>query len=185
MEAKGAVFMSIRTATQADIPAMLAIYQPYVEHTAYSFEYQLPTQAEFLARFQAHIAQCPWLVWEEDGVVLGYAYAGNAFVRAAYNWAAEISVYLHPDCQRRGIGRQLYAAIEPILREQGYQVVYAVITTANAGSIAFHTALGYAVTATFPRCGYKLGQWHGVVWMEKRLNRDEHPAHFPVPWSTV
>lgn len=177
--------MSIRVATAEDIPAMLAIYRPYVETTAYSFEYRVPTEAEFLARFQAHIAQCPWLVWEDAGQVLGYAYAGNAFERAAYGWAAEISIYLHPNSFRQGIGRQLYAVIEDILRRQGYQVVYAVITTANAGSIRFHAALGYEKTAEFPRCGYKLGQWHGVIWMEKRLNENHHPAHFPIPWQQL
>lgn len=177
--------MSIRVATAKDIPAMLAIYQPYVETTAYSFEYQVPTEADFLVRFRAHIAQCPWLVWEEHGQILGYAYAGNAFARAAYGWAAEISIYLHPSVLRRGIGRQLYAKIETILRQQGYQVVYAVITTANVGSIRFHASLGYRKTAEFPRCGYKLKQWHGVIWMEKRLNFDEHPAHFPIPWTQL
>lgn len=177
--------MSIRVATAGDVPAMLAIYRPYVETTAYSFEYQVPTQAEFLARFHGHIAQCPWLVWEEQGQILGYAYAGNAFERAAYGWAAEISIYLHSDAFRRGIGRQLYGKIEAALRRQGYQIVYAVITTANTSSIQFHTALGYTKTAEFPKCGYKLGQWHGVIWMEKRLNYDTHPVHFPTPWDQL
>ena len=107
--------MSIRTATVADIPAMLSIYEEFVTHTAVSFEYVLPTEAEFARRLQEHMAVYPWLVWEEGGAVLGYCYAGRAFERAAYSWNAEISCYLAPTIRRKGIGRQLYAEVERIL----------------------------------------------------------------------
>lgn len=176
--------MSISVATEADVPAMCAIYAPYVQTTAYSFEYRVPEEAEFLARFQAHAAQCPWLVWREDGEVLGYAYAGNAFERAAYGWAAEISCYLRQDCLRRGIGKKLYEAVERILRMQGYQVVYAVITSENTGSVRFHEAMGYRNTAFFPQCGYKFGCWYGVQWMEKRLANDAAPAPV-IAWTRL
>ena len=101
--------MSIREAVPADVPAMLAIYAEYVTQTAVSFEYEVPSEAEFTRRLTEHTAVYPWLVWEEDNRVLGYCYAGRAFERAAYAWNAEISCYLAHEAQHRGIGRQLYA----------------------------------------------------------------------------
>lgn len=111
--------MSIREAVPADVPAMLAIYAEYVTQTAVSFEYEVPSEAEFTRRLTEHTAVYPWLVWEEDGRVLGYCYAGRAFERAAYAWNAEISCYLAHEAQHRGIGRQLYARIEELLCRQG------------------------------------------------------------------
>lgn len=110
--------MSIREAVSADVPAMLAIYAEYVTQTAVSFEYEVPSEAEFTRRLTEHTAVYPWLVWEEDGRVLGYCYAGRAFERAAYAWNAEISCYLAHEAQHRGIGRQLYARVEELLRRQ-------------------------------------------------------------------
>ena len=91
--------MSIREAVPADVPAMLAIYAEYVTQTAVSFEYEVPSEAEFTRRLTEHTAVYPWLVWEEDGRVLGYCYAGRAFERAAYAWNAEISCYLAHEAQ--------------------------------------------------------------------------------------
>ena len=172
--------MSIRQATTADVPQILAIYAPYVENTAISFEYTVPTLVEFTQRFENITAQFPWLVWEENGNILGYAYGSLPFERAAYQWCAEASIYLRPEAQGRGIGRKLYAALEEILKNQGYRKVYAIITTANEPSIAFHQAVGYRHTATMPDCGYKFGKWYGTVWMEKDLNTWDSPPHEPI-----
>lgn len=177
--------MSIRTATVADIPAMLSIYEEFVTHTAISFEYVLPTEAEFTRRLQEHIAVYPWLVWEEQGEVLGYCYAGRAFERAAYSWNAEISCYLAPTIRRKGIGRQLYAEVERILTSQGVQKVFAVVTSANMPSVRFHEALGYRQCARFQEVGYKLGKWYDVIWLEKRLQTDPNPQAFPKPWTDL
>ena len=87
----------IRIATTADVPEMLAIYTPYVENTTVSFEYVPPTLEEFTNRFATYTRQFPWLVWEEGGVLLGYAYASAPFSRAAYGWCAEPTVYLRPE----------------------------------------------------------------------------------------
>ena len=173
--------MSIRPATVADLPRILEIYAPYVEHTAISFEYTVPTLAEFTDRFLGITAQFPWLVWEENGAVLGYAYGSLPFERAAYQWSAEASIYLCPEARGRGIGKSLYAALEEILKKQGYRKVYAIITTANEASVAFHKAVGYRHTATFPDCGYKFGQWYGTVWLEKDLNTWPAPPQPPIP----
>ena len=126
--------MPIRPAQPADVPAMLSIYDEFVRHTAVSFEYETPTPQEFLERLRAHIAVYPWLVYEENGAVLGYAYAGRAFERAAYAWNAEISCYLAPQARGRGVGRRLYAQIEEILRDMGVRKVFAVPETRFPGA---------------------------------------------------
>lgn len=177
--------MSIRMATAADIGQILAIYAPYVQNTAISFEYTVPTMEEFSARFSAITAQFPWLVWEEEGRVLGYAYGSAPFERAAYRWCAEASIYLHPSVQGRGVGKALYAALEEILRLQGYCKVYVLVTTANCASIAFHEAVGYQFTAKMPACGYKLGAWHGIVWLEKTLEFVENPTSMPISIGAI
>jgi phosphinothricin acetyltransferase len=175
----------IRIATENDVPAMLAIYTPYVENTTYSFEYAPPTLEQFVQRFAKYTRQCPWLVWEEDGKVLGYAYASLPFERAAYAWCAEISIYLAPEIHGRGIGRRLYAAVEEILWLQGYRIIYSLITSENTGSLAFHEKVGYQYCTEFPGCGFKFGKWLGVIWMEKRSKSVETPSSFPVSWRTI
>lgn len=175
--------MIIREAMPSDVVAMLEIYRPYVEHTAVSFEYVLPTQEEFTRRLLDHKREYPWLVCEENGEVLGYAYAGRAFERAAYAWNAEISCYL----KRRGegLGRKLYGIIEGILTAQGCRKVYAVVTSANAASVAFHKAIGYREALTYYNVGFKLGQWHDVIWLEKELCPLGAPDAFPRPWQSI
>jgi phosphinothricin acetyltransferase len=175
----------IRIATEKDIPAMLAIYAPYVTNTTYSFEYVPPTQEQFTTRFLKYTAQCPWLVWEEKGRVLGYAYASLPFERAAYAWCAEVSIYLAPEVHGQGIGKQLYALLEEILWRQGYRIIYSLITSENTGSLAFHEKVGYAYCAQFPGCGIKFGRSLGVVWMEKRTNSVDLPIDPPVSWKSI
>ncbi|MBQ7340670.1 MAG: N-acetyltransferase [Oscillospiraceae bacterium] len=176
--------MSIRLAQTKDLPQMLAIYGPYVENTAYSFEYTVPTLPEFTARFESYTKQFPWLVWEEDGQVLGYAYGSAPFERAAFGWCAEASVYLHPNAHRKGIGTKLYKALEALLKQQGYRKLYALVTSENRISLAFHEALGYRQIATFPDCGYKFGRLHSLVWLEKDLNSVENTKSTPTPFSS-
>lgn len=177
--------MAIRLAGLQDVPRILEIYAPYVEGTAISFEYTVPTLEEFTQRFLGITAQFPWLVWEENGEVLGYAYGNRPFERAAYRWNASASIYLCPEACGKGIGRQLYAALEQLLQKQGYRKVYAIITTANEASVAFHRAVGYRQTAVMPDCGYKFGTWYGVIWMEKDLNDWETPPWEPVAVHSV
>lgn len=172
--------MGIRFAKMEDLTQILAIYAPYVEETAVSFEYIVPTMEVFAARFQNITAQYPWLVWEEAGEVLGYAYGSAPFERAAFSWCAESSIYLRRDCRGRGIGKELQLALEALLKMQGYQLLYALVTTDNPASIAFHKALGFTHLAEFPGCGWKLDAWHGLVWLEKRLNPVKNVRNFPV-----
>ena len=173
----------IRVAGVEDISAILDIYAPYVEETTITFEYTVPSVEEFAERFESVTREFPWLVWEEGGTVLGYAYASRPFARAAYGWCAEPSIYLRPRARGRGIGRKLYTALETLLEEQGYQVSLALITGENGASAAFHEKLGYALCGRLHRCGFKLGKWLDVVWMEKRLNTVHNPECFPTPWE--
>ena len=175
----------IRIATEADIPAILDIYAPYILHTTATFEYTVPSLAEFTQRFRRVTAQFPWLVWEEQGKILGYAYGSAPYERAAYQWSGELSIYLAPDAQRRGIGKKLYTAAEKILLLQGYRMIYAIITEENKGSLAFHQRLGYQTRAVFPGCGLKFDRWLGVVWMEKAADSVEIPSNPPLPWHCI
>ena len=177
--------MSIRIAKESDLPQILSIYKPYVENTTVSFEYEVPSPQAFRDRFIAITAQFPWLVWEEDGLILGYAYACAPFERAAYRWCAEPSIYLHPEAQGKGIGRKLYTQLEQILIAQGYQISYAIITSENEASLNFHRAMGYRILAQFPNCGYKHDRWLGITWMEKRLKAVEMPSNFPESFSSI
>jgi len=175
----------IRVAEERDLGAMLEIYRPYVENTTVSFEYTVPTEGEFLERFRETTAQFTWIVWEADGEILGYAYASRPFQRQAYWWCAEPSIYVMSAAQGHGIGKKLYTALEELLKLQGYLVLYAWVTGENTGSVRFHERLGYKISMELEKCGYKLGRWCGLVWMEKRLNYVENPMDFPTSWGSI
>ena len=175
----------IRMATQADVPQILEIYAPYIMTSTATFEYDVPCKKEFLQRFDTVTAQFPWLVWEEDGRILGYAYASPPYARAAYSWCAEPSIYLRPEAKGRGIGKKLYGVLEQILDRQGYQVLYALVTGENRESVTFHEKMGYEKKVEFDRCGYKFGRWVSVIWMEKRLKFVNNPCSFPVKWKSI
>ncbi len=175
----------LRVATESDVPAILSVYAPYILTSTATFEYTVPTEGEFLERFRRITAQFPWLVWEEDGAIQGYAYASAPYERAAFGWCAEPSVYLRPQAQGRGIAKKLYDALEAILTRQGYQVLYALITDENTASLRFHEKQGYVRSVHFPDCGFKFGRWLGLVWMEKRTKPVEIPSCTPAPWEEV
>lgn len=175
----------IRMAQEKDIGAMLAIYAPYVTETAVTFEYEVPSRQEFLNRLQNVTSFYPWLVCETEGVVLGYAYACRFHERKAYQWAAELSIYLFDAAHRRGIGRRLYETLFSILKAQGIYILYAHITYPNEKSISFHEAMGFQKNAEFPKTGYKLGIWRGTVFMEKRLGELPDEPVDPIAWRDV
>lgn len=175
----------IRPATESDVAAMLRIYAPYIINTTFTFEYTVPTEEEFLARFRRITRQFPWLVWEEDGTVLGYAYGSSPFERIAYQWCSEASIYLAPEAQHRGIGTRLYDALEQILFYQGYRVIYALITQENTHSVDFHSRRGYTQCAYFAGSGIKFGKILDVVWLEKPTVSVEFPNNPPTPWFTL
>ena len=134
----------IRMATLQDAEAILAIYAPYVEHTVVSFEYDVPSLPDFKRRMEGIMTFYPYLVWEEDGRILGYAYAHRHQERKAYQWNAELSVYLHPDATHRGIGTALYQAVLQLARQHRCYTVTLNVWSCNPSALAFYQRCGMA-----------------------------------------
>ena len=170
--------MNIRLATLSDAATLLAIYAPYVENTAINFEYEVPTIEDFATRIEKTLERYPYLVAEEDGVVLGYAYASTYYARASYDWAVELSVYVSLDARGQGVGTKLYDALEDLLDQMGYVHFLACISLPNEDSIAFHTKRNYQQVAHFPKIGYKFERWHDIVWLQKSLDKQAGPIKF-------
>jgi phosphinothricin acetyltransferase len=162
---------SIRPATTADAAACAAIYAPFVRDGTASFETE-PPDGEAMATRMAKVlgAGWPWLVAEEDGRVLGYAYASQFRDRAAYAQSCESSVYVAGGGHRRGAGRELMTALCDAARAAGFRQVIAVIgDSGNAASIGLHSALGFRHVGTLTNVGRKFGRWLDVVYMQKEL----------------
>jgi phosphinothricin acetyltransferase len=152
-----------------DAVACAAIYAPFVRETAVSFEDQPPDAAELRRRMEQISARYPWLVAEEHGEVVGFAYASAHRERAAYRWAADVTVYIGPDHHRRGIGRSLYSALFELLGAQGVRMACAGITLPNPASVALHEKLGFQPVGVYRRIGWKFGAWHDVAWYQREL----------------
>lgn len=167
--------MKIRMIEEKDIQAVFDIYKPYIETTAITFETEVPAYDEFVKRVKHKLEQFPWLVYEDEGKILGYAYASLMRERAAYSWDAELSVYLHKDYHGLGIGSKLYLVLEAILKEMNYVNLYGCITYPNEKSVNLHHKLGYKEIGIFHNSGYKLGSWHDVLWMEKQIRAWDIP----------
>ncbi len=159
----------IRTATEADAEALLAIYRPFVEATAVSFEMQTPSVAEFAARIAKALAGWQWLVAERDGRCIGYAYGSSHRERAAYRWSVEVSAYVDPGHQRQGAGRALYTRLFGDLIQKGFCNAYAGVTLPNEGSVALHRSVGFEPIGVFRSVGRKFGKWHDVAWFQRPL----------------
>ena len=166
----------LRDATPGDAAAILAIYAPYVEETAISFERVPPDEATMRERIAQRLASHAWLVAEQGGRVVGYAYAGPFAVRAAYRLAAEVSVYVDRDAGRGGIGRVLYGALIERLRERGMHTAIGIVALPNPASVALHERLGFRHVGTFREIGAKFGRWHDVGWWQLMLDRATAPG---------
>lgn len=151
--------MTLRFATPQDAPQLLSIYAPYVTNTSITFEYTVPSVDEFAQRIQTYSQRLPYLICEEDGIPLGYAYAAPHMTRAAYQWDVELSIYTDEQHHRRGTGSTLYRGLIDLLKEQGYFNLYALVTLPNDRSMGFHTAMGFQQVGMYPHTGYKLGRW--------------------------
>ena len=154
-----------------DAAACLEIYRPAITEGATSFEEVVPSVPEFAERIRKAGRSHAWLVMEDHGRVVGYAYASAHQARAAYRWAANVSVYVAPTHWRSGVGRRLYAALFDRMRARHYQVLCAGITVPNERSVGLHRAMGFEEVGTYKRIGYKLGAWHDVVWLQLELER--------------
>lgn len=165
----------IRFAAEQDAAALLEIYRPYVETTSITFETEVPTVEEFTERIRDTLTKFPYLVLEEDGVILGYAYAHPFHTRAAYGWTVESSVYVRQDVRHGHIGSQLYQALMERLSAQGVCNVCAVVTVPNEPSVAFHQRMGFTSAGILPNFGYKMNEWHGVEYLYRRLKPAAQP----------
>ena len=168
--------VTIRTANVDDANDLLEIYRYYVEKTAVTFEYDVPTLEEFQKRISHTLEKYPYLVAESQEEILGYAYAGRYHPRAAFSWSAEMAIYLKKDIRQKGIGRKLYTRLEEILKEQGVVKTIAHITMpideySDFNSRQFHEKMGYRITGKFENIGYKFGRWYSTIWMDKMIGK--------------
>ncbi len=174
----------IRLATEADAPAVQAIYAPYVQNTAISFERDSPDVETMRERIHKGLTAFPWLVCGTGaGDIAGYVYATKHRERAAYQWSVDVTVYIDPHFHRLGIGRGLYTSLFQLLRMQGFYHAYAGVTLPNDGSVGLHTALGFQPVGVYQGVGYKLGTWHDVSWWSLLLQPlpDKPAAPRPLP----
>jgi phosphinothricin acetyltransferase len=160
---------SIRLAEDRDARAVAEIYRPYVERSAISFELEAPAEEETKRRMAVVLTLAPWILFEEQGGVLGYAYASKHRDRAAYQWSVDVSVYVAEGHHRRGIGRALYGSLFALLRLQGFYTAHAGITLPNAASVALHEALGFGPVGVYRAVGHKFQAWHDVGWWQLAL----------------
>jgi phosphinothricin acetyltransferase len=160
-----------------------AIYAPFVTDSPASFEERAPSDEEFARRIDQTLRTHPWLVAKDGEAVVGFAYGCPHRERAAYRWAADVSVYVAPEHHGRGLGRALYGALLPLLVRQGFHVACAGITLPNEPSIALHESFGFKLVGVYRRIGFKRGAWWDVGWWELELREpgDRPPAEPAAP----
>lgn len=172
----------IRFASAEDAEAILEIYAPYIKNTYVTFEYEVPSVDSFRERIEGIIKKYPWLVYEENGKILGYAYAGPDRTRAAYQWTCESSIYISEEAKGRGIGTALYDELFKILKKQNFCICYALIVDDNVSSIEMHIKkYGFTEAGHLRNTGYKHGAWHGIIELEKILNPQVVPPKPVIP----
>jgi L-amino acid N-acyltransferase YncA len=175
----------IRLAGPDDAAAVQEIYAPFVTDSVVSFELTPPSEEEMARRLATTLERTPWLVYEADSRVLGYAYAGWHRQRPAYQWTVEVSAYLREEARRRGIARLLYQKLFDVLVLQGFYNAVAGITLPNEASVSFHTAMGFKPVGVYHGIGYKFGAWHDTAWFERDLRPRDANAEDPVPLSYI
>ena len=176
---------TIRPALSSDASSILDIYAPFILNTTVSFETEVPSIENFSQRIITNQESWPWLVYESDGLIAGYAYASKHRERTAYQWSVESSVYVNDRFQQKGIATKLYQTLFQILKFQGCRNVYAGITLPNERSINFHEKMGFNKIADYRNIGYKLNRWNTVRWYELQLNNfSDEPAPF-IKWKQI
>jgi phosphinothricin acetyltransferase len=171
--------MLIRHANPTDAAGCLAVYGPFADHTAVSFEHEAPSLEEYAQRITRLSRTHSFLIAEHSGTIAGFAYAGVHRERQAYRWTCEVSVYLAPDFHGRGLGRALYEVLFPLLEQQGYRLLLAGVSVPNPASVALHKALGFDEVGVYRRIGWKAGDWRDVMWLARQLGDDTHETSLP------
>ena len=169
----------VRAATEHDAEACAAIYAPYVTDTAVTFESVPPLPAEMAKRIATAGRTHAWVVLEDQGRVVGYAYGSPFKSRAAYRWACEVSVYLERDRRRTGGGRALYEALFARLVDRGFRTAVAGMTLPNDASVGLHLAMGFELVGTYRRIGWKHNTWHDVAWVQRTFATGQDPPVEP------
>ncbi len=169
---------------EQDGAALARIYGHYVRETVISFEETPPTADEMADRMRRILQRYPYLVYESDGEILGYAYGSEHRARAAYRWSADVSVYVDRAQHRRGIGRALYAELLDLMNRQKFHLAFAGITLPNAGSVGLHERMGFTHVGTYVEVGYKFGSWHDVGWWRLPLGQAAPPTD-PIPFPSL
>jgi L-amino acid N-acyltransferase YncA len=162
--------------SQRDAEACAAIYAPYVRDTPISLEASAPTAEEIATRIETTTKTHPWVVAHEGDALIGYAYATRHRERACYRWAADVTVYVSPHSQRRGVGRALYQTLFDALADQGFRMACAGITLPNQASVGLHEALGFKPVGVYRNIGWKFGAWHDVGWWQLELGGEDPPG---------
>jgi len=158
--------LTLRLATMGDAGAILDIYSHFINNTAITFEQEVPSAEDFHDRIAKIMAKYPFLVCEDGGRIVGYAYANRHQTRASYRYSAELSVYLRPQYIGLGIGRALCRAIIELLKLQNIQTVYSAVSLPNDPSCAMHDALGFSRAGLWRNTGRKHGRWIDILWYE-------------------
>lgn len=177
--------MKIRAAIDSDFPRMLQIYAPYILSTAITFDTNLPSPEEWAQKISEVQKKFPWIVAEENGMVMGYAYASPFKSRCAYEWSVESSVYVDQEARARGIGKSLYEALLDLLKEQGVVNVIGGISLPNEPSVKFHEKFGFKPVARFFDVGFKLGKWWDVGYWQLQLQKPDAPMPLVSPRKSL
>jgi phosphinothricin acetyltransferase len=185
MQRRYAELMEVRVVTEDDADAVLAIYGPIVRDTAISFEDDVPSVEELRRRISETLETYPWFVAEEDGELLGYGYAGPLRTRAAYRWSAEVSMYVRPDAQHKGVGTAIGMILTESLLRMGVVNLFGGTTLPNPASEGIYLKSGFEQTGVWRNAGFKLGRWHDVGWYQRRIREVEgEPPQF-IPFSQL
>ena len=171
--------LKIRDASADDAEACAAIYAPYVTDTAISFETEPPPPGEMAERIAAAARADAWIVLEDDGRVVGYAYGRPFAPRAAYRWSCEVSVYVERGRRRTGGGRLLYDELLARLAQRGFRTAFAGMTLPNDASVGLHRAMGFEHVGTYRHVGWKHGSWHDVAWTQRAIAAGDDPPAEP------
>ena len=173
--------LHIRLASTDDADGIRAVYAPFVD-TPVTFEEEAPSCEAYRERIAEICEKYPCLVAEEGGRVVGFAYAHELRERIAFQWNAELSVYLAPAAQGQGVGSRLYAALIELLRLMGIKAAYGVVTSPNPASERLHSAFGFALMGVQPHAGFTCGAWHDVSWYVREIAPFEDAPAPPVPF---
>lgn len=177
--------LKYRLVKKSDAQEILDIYTPYITESTITFEYEVPSLDEFEKRIENISDRFPYIVCILDNQIIGYAYAHELSERAAYQWSAELSIYLKQGLDKKGIGSIMYNLLMDILKLQNIKNVYGCITGENERSIKFHENLGFELVGKYKKAGYKFDKWLDVVFYEKEIGEKDENPDFIIPIKDI